>query len=407
MKTLSVQCNWVHKSMVKKILMICEFYNEELEYQENLLTKYYRKNRYDVTVITSTFDSVFDYYNDNYDKTKPARTYYDNGAKIIKLPYRYNILNRFRGHEKLDAIIAEEKPDLIYVHDISPNFPEFISYVKNNSNCRMIMDYHADYSNSGKNWISLKILHGVMRKYLLDMARPYLSRIFPIIPASRDFLHEVYGVPHGEMEILPLGADIDLAREVRRNCEGRKLRKHYGIPEDEMVIFTGGKLTALKRTELVIEAVNRLGRKSLHLIIVGEAGKGDEAYRHSLETTAASNPNIRFAGWLDKGAIYRHLDMADLAVFPASQSILWLQAIGAGLPLIAGNTGHQSVEYVNQHDNIIILEKDHISTDGITAAIASVIDNPARMRQMGEGAERVADEQLNWDRLIERTLVGQ
>lgn len=392
--------------MIKKILMICEFYNEELEYQENLLTKYYIKNGFEVTVITSTFDSIFDYYNDRYDKKKPGRIYYDNGAKIMKLPYRYNVLNRFRAHEKLDSIIADERPDLIYVHDISPNFPEAISYVKRNPGCRMIMDYHADYSNSGKNWISLKILHGIMRKYLLDRARPYLHRIFPIIPASKDFLHEVYGVPHAEMEVLPLGADIDMVREMRRNREGLKLRRQLGIPDEDTIIFTGGKLTPLKRTEMVIEAVNRLKRKSLHLIIVGEAGKGDEAYRESLDAAVAANPNIHFSGWLDKDAIYRHLDMSNLAVFPASQSILWLQAIGAGLPLIVGNTGHQSVEYVNQHDNIIMLERDDVNTDAITAAIVSVIDNPTLMQKMRDGAERVAEEHLNWDRLIQRTLVA-
>ncbi len=387
-----------------KILMICEFYDEKLEYQENLLTKYYVKNGHEVTVITSTFDSVFDYYNDRHDNSKPARTFHDQGAKIMKLPYRYNLLNRYRAYPRLDSLIAEERPDLIYVHDISPNFPEAIAYVKKNPSCRMIMDYHADYSNSGKNWLSIRILHGVMRKRLLDKARPHLRRIFPIIPSSVDFLHEVYGVPLNEMEILPLGADRDLVHEIRQNRGGAMLRRQYGIKEGDTVVFTGGKLAPAKRTELAIAAINQMARPDLHLVIAGEAGDEDADYRRQLADTAAGNPNIHFVGWLDKVAIYRHLDMADVALFPASQSILWLQAIGAGLPLIAGNTGHQSVQYMNLHDNLIMLDKADINTDAIAAALASVIDDPARMAQMREGAERVADEQLNWDRLIERTL---
>lgn len=43
-----------------KILMLCEFYNE-IWNQENLLVKYYRKHGHEVTVITSTYESVFDY----------------------------------------------------------------------------------------------------------------------------------------------------------------------------------------------------------------------------------------------------------------------------------------------------------------------------------------------------------
>ena len=68
-----------------------------------------------------------------------------------------------------------------------------------------------------------------------------------------------------------------------------------------------------------------------------------------------------------------HLDMADLAVFPASQSILWQQAIAMGLPLIVGNTGHQDISYLNLYDNIIILEKTDIQVNKLVDAIESVI----------------------------------
>ena len=78
-----------------KILMLCEFYNETLEYQENLLVKYYKKHGHDVTVITSTYESVFDYYNNIHDNKKPKKVYYDHGATIIKLPFKFNIVFQF------------------------------------------------------------------------------------------------------------------------------------------------------------------------------------------------------------------------------------------------------------------------------------------------------------------------
>jgi glycosyltransferase involved in cell wall biosynthesis len=109
-------------------------------------------------------------------------------------------------------------------------------------------------------------------------------------------------------------------------------------------------------------------------------------------------------GWLDREGLNRHLAAADLAVFPASQSIMWQQAIAMGLPLIVGDTGHQDVSYLNGERNIIVLAASEIRPDRIAAAIASVIGNPSRMRAMSEGALRVADEHLNWDRLLQRTL---
>lgn len=387
-----------------KIVMLCDFYNELLEYQENLLVKYYVKHGHDVTVITSTFESVFDYYEDKHNNKISPRTYYYGGAKIIKLRYRYNILNRLRAFTKIDYLLNREKPDLIFIHDVMLNIPEAVKYVKNNSNCQMIMDYHADYSNSGKNALSLKILHGVIRKWFLDQARPYLRKIFPIVPASATFLHEIYKVPYAEMELLPLGADTDLAENIKKQKAGLALRKSFGIGEDEVVIFSGGKLTPLKKTELLIDAMIRLKNRNVHLIVVGDAGVDDIDYKNDLVRLAKDQINIKFTGWLDREDIYRYLDMADLAVFPASQSILWQQAIAMGLPLVVGNSGHQDISYLNLYNNITILKKNEIRVDRLLNEIEAIIDDPERMRKMSEGAERVADLYLNWNNLINKTL---
>jgi glycosyltransferase involved in cell wall biosynthesis len=386
------------------ILMICEFYDESLEFQENLLVKYYGKHGHQVTVVTSTYDSVFDYYNDRHDKSRPGRTYRDHGARIIKLPYRYNLLNRLRAYTRIDAILEEAKPDLIYVHDIMPNIPEAIAYVRRHPECRMILDYHADYSNSGKNWLSLRILHGVLRKHFLDRARPHLSRIFPVVPASATFLHEVYGVPHSEMEVLPLGADMDLVRCIRSDGSRASLRKSLAIRDDEIVIFTGGKLTLNRRTEILFDAVALLESLPLRIVVVGDSGDQARAYRDYLEDKARGRQNIQFTGWLGKEDIYRHMSMSDLAVFPASQSIMWQQAIATGLPLIVGDTGSQDISYLNLEDNIVILRGEDIRPERFAEEIERVVSTPGRLTSMARGAEKVAAEQLDWDRLIDRTL---
>lgn len=386
-----------------KIVMICEFYNETLEYQENLLTKYYVKHGHQVTVITSTFESVFDYYSDKHDASAPTRSYLHQGAKIIKLPYRYNFLNRVRAYTRIDNLLEAEAPDLIYVHSVMPNFPEAIAYMKKHTDCRMIMDYHGDYSNSGKNWFSLRILHGLIRKRFLDQARPYLSKIFPIVPASAQFLHEIYAVPESEMEVLPLGADTDLIEEVRAEGDSG-LRQKLGINKQDFVIFSGGKLAPAKRTELLIDALELLPSLNVHLVIVGQAAEEDQRYYQMLIDKSKGKSNIHFVGWLNRLDIYRHLQIADLAVFPASQSILWQSAIAMGLPLIAGDVGHQDISYLNLQENIVVLQKADILAPVIAKNIQDIVTNPERLKRMHHGALKVADEHLNWNKLIYKTL---
>lgn len=392
-----------------KIFMLCDYYNEALEYQENLLVKYYRKQGHAVTVVASTFDSVFDYYNDKHDKSLPMRIYEDRGARIIKLPYRYNIFNRLRAYIKIDKLLDDAKPDLIYVHDIMLNLPECVRYVRNHPQCKMILDYHADYSNSGNSWLSRKILHGIVRKRFLDQARPHLARIFPIVPASATFLHEVYGIPHAEMELLPLGADTDLGRQVRQQGARVRLRSAHGLDDQDCVIFTGGKLDPLKRTEDLIDAVVATAAENVVLMIIGDSPPSQPQYRQMLERRAAGSKNVRFVGWQKAKAVYEYLDMADIAIFPASQSILWQQAISMGLPLIVGERSAaaaqlQDVSYLNGEDNIIVLQAQSPMVDELKYHIVRLAGDRSERQRMSAGARLVTERMLNWNTLIDRTL---
>jgi 1,2-diacylglycerol 3-alpha-glucosyltransferase len=387
-----------------KIVMISDFFNENLEYQENLLARYYKKHGHDVTIITSTFNSVFDFYADKYDPSAPSQTYEAGGCKIIKLKYKYNILNRVRPLASVYHLLNEEKPDLIFVHEIIPNLIDVAKYIKKHKDCRAIMDYHSDYSNSGRGRLSIPLLHKLIRKRYLDAARPYLSKVFPIVPASFTFLNEVYGLPLKDMELLPLGADVDVVDEVKKEGARARIREALGIPQDSKVIFSGGKFEPRKRLEVLIEALGRLQDSSVHTIVVGDAGDKFLEYKKQVLELAKDVPNLHFVGWLEPRAVYEHLAAADLAVFAASQSIMWQQAIGSGLPLVVGNSGNQSISYLNFYDNIIILEADLITGEAFANTIQDLLSTPSRLDEMSRGAARVTREHLDWNTLINRTL---
>jgi 1,2-diacylglycerol 3-alpha-glucosyltransferase len=388
-----------------KILMVCEFFNPELGFQENLLLKYYRKMGHEVTIVTSTYLSVFDYYAGRHDKRAPASTQLHLGAKIIRLPFRYNLINKLKSYRDFAQVMAAESPDLIFVHDVTPDFPAMARYVKSRPLVRMIMDCHADHSNSGKNWLSLKFLHGIVRRYFLDSARPYLSKIFPIVPASFTFLNEVYGVPMAEMELLPLGADLDMIDAIKAEKPRAAIRNRYGIKETDFVIVTGGKLERRKKLELLAKAVCDCGHKDVHVLAAGTFPPDDADYRAIVEEAAGSSlSQIHFVGWLGAEEMFRHMAASDIAIFPASQSVLWLQALASSLPLLVGDTGGQDVSYVNLNDNIIIMKAKDISAQTILSHIQALHADRSRLKAMGAGAQATAREMLDWNALAKKTL---
>lgn len=382
--------------------MICDFYDSSLEFQENLLVKYYLKKNHDVVVITSTFNNVFDYYADRHDKKVKPTVTFDNTAKIIRLKYLFNVLNRLRAYTSIKKILINESPDLIFVHDIMLNIIECVNYVKHNPNCKMILDYHADYSNSGKNWISIKILHGLLRKKILDYAMPYISKIFPIVPASFKFLKEIYKVKEEKMEILPLGADFDYINEVKSKLNRELFRGNLGILNSDFVIFTGGKIDSKKQTHLLIKALELINDKRIKLIVIGKHSIGHEEYYNNLYEN--SNSNIIFLGWLNKHEVYSTILASDIAVFPASQSILWQTAIACGLPLICGDIGNQDISYLNK-GNIEIINYDLINSETISMQILKIFNDYEKFMSMKSAALEVGEHLLDWNKLVIKTLI--
>lgn len=390
-----------------KIFMLCEFFNETLEFQENALADYYVRRGHEVLVVTSTFEDIFDYYADRHDPKAPARDYWHNGYRIVRLKYAYNILNRLRAYTSIALYLNEFEPDLLYIHDIMPNIPECVSYARSRPDVKMILDYHADYSNSGKNWVSIKILHGILRKRLLDMARPHLEKIFPVVPAGVTFLREVYGVPDSEMEILPLGSDLDRARQVKDDGLGRAKRRELGIPDDAFVVFTGGKLTPNRKTEHLLAAVEAMKDPDVHVIVVG---KGDPDYETKLRSAASELSTVHFVGWQNQDGMYRHMAACDLAVFPAAQSVIWQQCIGMGLPLILCDRSEltgmhaQPVDYLNRHDNVITMEWQPSLAPQTRMHLERLKGNPEELSRRQAGAVRTAEEYLDWNRIVDTTL---
>ena len=387
-----------------KIVMLCDYYDETCHYQENLFAKYYAKHGHDVIVLASTFDNAFDYVADRYDPTWPAREYRDGPVKVLKLPYSLNFLNKLRKFGGVDEILERERPDLIFSHDIHLNLAEAARYKRRHPECRIIMDYHTDYSNSAKNWLSLTVLHKGIRRTFLRRYLRAIDRIFPVVPASADFLHEVYGVPYSDMDLLPLAADTDLARATRQEQCGAAVRGRLGIPPEATVVFTGGKLSPVKRTHLLLEAVRSLARENLHVIVVGDTGDVHADYRRLLLDLAARDPRVHFIGWTDGDEVYRYMDACNFAVFPASQSVLWQQALSMGLPIIVGRTGVQDPQYMNLYGNVIILDEPDIRSAAIAERIAELADNPARLAELRAAAFRVAEELLNYHHQVPHTL---
>lgn len=339
-----------------KIVHLClgNFFIDGYSYQENILPKYHVKMGHDVTVIASlrSFNKegkscLLDGYQEYDDK---------NGFHIVRLPYKWplslnKLLRRYRGFAD---ILQREDPDLIFSHNIQyGDIAVVVNYLRKHPKVKVFADNHGDYINSAKNYLSKNILHPVVWRHYAKMIEPYLIKCYGVIPMRCRFLKEMYHINPKIIEYLPLGVDdeaIPSNREIVRN----EIRKELGIPDDEMVMITGGKIDKLKNTHVLLEALDKVNNNRLHLIICGTLTPEMDYLKKIID----SNANIHYLGWCNAVRVMNCMVASDFACFPGTHSTLWEQSIGVGLPAIFKRWNE--MEHVNVNGNCIFVVGEDI-----------------------------------------------
>jgi 1,2-diacylglycerol 3-alpha-glucosyltransferase len=384
-----------------KIVMLCELYNSNLQYQDNLLAKYYFQGGHDVHVVASTATDIVSYIRGESSRRKPT-VESDQYATIHRLSYLYNFRNRLWRLNGVSELLENLKPDFVFVHDVHPNLRQASVYKACNPKTRLVMDCHADESNSANSWISKKILHGYFRKRLLNRSIDQIDEIYPVVPASADFLQNLYSVEPSKMTLFPLGADTDTAEAYRDENVRKNLRLEIGIPEGSLTIFTGGKLEPHKKTDLLYSVVRNI--PGVHLIVAGAITSSSKEYRERLLSLSQYEPRIHELGWVDATEVYKYMAACDVAVFPASQSVLWQQSLSMGLPLIVGATQVQDPSYLNRHGCVTAVSTGPSCESEISKMIGFFDQNRDALTAQRVGALETFYEILDYRKIVKRSF---
>lgn len=317
-----------------RIAHIClaAFYIDGFGYQENVLPKLHRRMGHDVVIIAST-ETYLDHTRLGY--VEPASYVNEHGVQVHRLPYAKwvprRLQSKVRAYEGLRAKLEEFEPDLIFVHDVQFwDFLEIRNYVRKRPT-PIFADCHTDYVNSARGFVSRHLLHGFLYRRILQRVDPVIDRYLPTLPVRADFLHEVYGLDRAKMELLPFGADDTLTEGLDRMEVRKQMRAALGIPQDAVVLVTGGKLDLRKNIHTLIDRFSQLKTAgelaNVHLIVFGQANAD---VRGELERIVL-HEHVHMLGWTPANEIYRAFWAADLAMFPGTHSVLWEEAVGHGL----------------------------------------------------------------------------
>ncbi|MDD2744055.1 MAG: glycosyltransferase [Rhodocyclaceae bacterium] len=204
--------------------------------------------------------------------------------------------------------------------------------------------------------------------------------------AMRDRLSQ-YGVATA-MHVLPTGIPLERFGGGNRQA----FRRTYGILSTRPVALFVGRVAHEKNIEFLLQAlVHALkGRPDLLLVIAGE-GPAMNDLQQRVKTLKLQD-NVQFIGYLDrKQALPDCYAAADVFVFASlteTQGLVLLEAMAAGLPVIAlAEMGTRDI--LDPHRGAISPPKE---APAFGAALADYLNRPANWAPMRSEALRYASE---------------
>lgn len=371
-----------------KILHICltAQFNENLSYQENLITKYHSLAGHDVAIIAPTLKIKADGSGEEF--VDAGEKLIDYNIKLIRLPYKHNLKFslKFRTYKGLEEKLYQEKPDFIFIHGVQFLDIKIVAkYLKKHPKVRLVADNHADYYNSASNWLSLNILHKIIWKHCAKSIEPYCEKFYGVKPIRCAFLKDVYGIPESKIDLLPLGADDYRIKELDTPDVKHKIRNLYGIEDTDFLVTTGGKLDPIKQTDLLLEAISNLKNqyKNLKLLYFGSI----TSELQEIFNKYTDGKTIIYAGWKNTDEITEIFLASDLVVFPGRHSVLWEHAIASKIPCVFKK--YKGVEHVNVNNNCLFLSQN--SSKEIQTVVEDLLNDKEKYNILKENSIKAAD----------------
>jgi glycosyltransferase involved in cell wall biosynthesis len=172
----------------------------------------------------------------------------------------------------------------------------------------------------------------------------------------------------------------------RRGSSAAAVRRQFGIPQDAPLAGITARLTPWKGQRELIGGAAKLHKShpNLHILIVGAPDGTEQADYEALARAGGIADRVHFAGF--QKDVRSLLEAFDLFVHPSYEEPFGLaitEAMAMRKPVIASASGGVPEIITHGEDGWLIEPR---STDAVAAAIATLLDNPERRRQLGERA---------------------
>jgi 1,2-diacylglycerol 3-alpha-glucosyltransferase len=276
-----------------------------------------------------------------------------------------------------DKLLPPLKLDVIHSHH-----PILLGNVAANKaeelNLPLVFTFHTQYREYSH---YVPLTQEIVQEFVKDVIDTWLVEYIKrcqhiVVPSEsiRKLLAEEYGVTE-RVTIIPTGLDL----KVYQRADGEAVRQARGW-EDDQIIISAGRLASEKNWETMLRAMPAVIQSipNVRLVIAGEGE--DRASLEKLAGQLGIQERVEFAGKVSFDDMPAFLKAADLFCFASiteTQGLVTLEAMAAGLPVVAVDASGTRDVVENDREGLLTAN----DSQALSEALLNVLtDEDLRMR---------------------------
>ncbi|HZT90908.1 MAG TPA: glycosyltransferase [Gaiellaceae bacterium] len=217
--------------------------------------------------------------------------------------------------------------------------------------------------------------------------------LIAVSPEVRDDLVGLGVAPADKIAVIRLGLDLG------RRLEGSLVaRAELALPDDAFVVGWFGRMTEIKRVDLLLESFARLRRDVPEAVLLLA---GDGPLRERLETQARElglDGSCRFLGFRqDVGPLYGAIDALALTSANEGTPVVAIEALAARVPVVATDVGGVRDVVAPGRSGFLVPSGD---SRAITDRLAELARDRELRRRLGEAGRLHVLPRYSVDRLV-------
>ncbi|MEO6546532.1 MAG: glycosyltransferase [Ferruginibacter sp.] len=199
------------------------------------------------------------------------------------------------------------------------------------------------------------------------------------------------GVPSERVNLFHNGVDVQDFSPAKKNQTF--LRDQINVPANATLIGFVGRLEYDKGPDLFLRAAGHIHEllPDAHFAVVGDGSMLDRL--HKLRKQMQLESSLHFIEWSDDpSAIYPSFDIMAHTSRNDGTSLVLLEAMASGLPVVAMSVGGVREMISNEHTGMLVDPNDY---EGVANQVVSLLQQPGIVQRMGAAARKRVEEDFN------------